>query len=167
MSDKKKYHSQSREQKKQAKFLRQARQVGARQCGNGHGLVGPNVAGSDGVCMAKGCGSTEEYMTQPLNTFIDWAQVYQALQGKPLFRPLTHAEVLCALTTVMRRNDVGRVKGHQILVDMMDVEPADLTYEYVDYLYSKWMRRNNVRPMTIEQAILAVADEYDPAADAA
>src|SRR5690606_15941914 len=77
-----------------------AQREGKPFCENGHGLAGRNVD-RDGNCI-------ECTPPPPPDTWLDWAAVYQALSGRRVGRPLTRYEIVCAITTLMRRNDWTR-----------------------------------------------------------
>lgn len=128
-----------------------AERAGAPLCEKGHGLVYGGVA-PDGSCIE--CTAAPQ---PPASTWLDWAAVYQALQGQPLVRHLTHNEMLCALTTLRRRNGWERTEACDWMRDNTAIPVPDDNLEWVETV---WARRHGLPALTVNEAITH-GYEYD------
>lgn len=131
---------------KRQKWLRlDALKRGLPLCPEGHGLVAANLA-EDGSCAV----CTPPPQPAPLNHWLDWAVVYRALQNEPLVRPLTNYELVCAITTVGRRNSLGPTRAAAWLRanTRIPISNAD-----ADYLMMIWVVRRRLPLLTVHQAI--------------
>jgi hypothetical protein len=128
-----------------------AERSGAGLCENDHGLVygGVSPSGECTECTAA---------PQPAAaTWLDWAAVYQALQGRPLVRALTNNEMLCALTTLRRRNGWERTEACDWMRVNTQISVPDDNLEWVELV---WARRHGLPALTVNEAITHGYEDY-------
>lgn len=89
----------------------------------------------------------------PADDFIDWVLVENAVSGRALCRPLTNAEQVCALTTVVNRWDTvsGVYEARTWLREYTDVR---LSEQQVKYLVIKWLPANGGEALSAGQVFL-------------
>jgi hypothetical protein len=87
----------------------------------------------------------------PEETFIDWVQVEHAVAGRDLFRPLTNAEQLCAITTAARRWGGGAWSARTWLWENTEVK---VSVDRLKYLVQRWAPQAGVRPLTATEAFI-------------
>lgn len=135
-----------------------AKRDGAPVCDNGHGLVHGGVA-PDGSCTECVPGAVP-----PAATWLDWAAVHQALAGLPLVRHLTNYEMLCALTTLRRRNAWDRTAASDWMRANTAIPVPDDNLEYIELV---WARRHQLPALTVTEAITHGYEDCDEFEDIA
>lgn len=151
---------------RQDSFRRSAETRGYGLCGNNHGQTPGNVttSGHCSECVRLGWvpGVSEDDIP-PASTWLDWALVHQAMNGKPLVRPLTKREVLCLLTTLRERNP--EMENHVLAAEWMNdcTHLVGIYSHYLHYLHREWAANRGPRQfrrlvMTVDQAMHAELD---------
>lgn len=163
----------------QYRHREKARTRGWPFCRNGHGLVPANID-ADKMCAVCGEPPTRPFPRDPHDRsrtgkktppvvlapipvpgpllqppppagWLDWAIVWQAFDGGTrTVRELTNYEVVCLVTTVMRRNDLTRRAACDWISDNTCVSVSQRRGEW---LLQQWVRRAGLPPLTVGEAL--------------
>lgn len=148
---------------RQSKYRRIARDTRAPFCRAGHGLVRHNVGLGPG-CVE--CDAFTALIADPAtpirpapSTWLDWAAVLQAFDGRPLTRPLSQREIACLVATIQDGRPDWILRE---IAEWLDSSTyvKDVTVGYIQWLHGQWWQRQGFPDprITLGRAVFAEAD---------